>query len=117
MEELADRAYRGMRRPLELRRTADVNGDVEIVIINIMIDLAYLRPVDRLTSNAQHLGTGAERSNVLETPPLLIIEAQAGDRSAVRVELNALRAGDVVAQFLGERHFHPGNQVDHHSDL
>src|SRR5262245_36828035 len=106
-----------MRLALKLGRTADINGAVEVIIINVMIDLAYLRPVDRLTANSQHFGTRAERCNVLETPPLLIIEAEAGDRSAVRVELNVFRAGAVVAQLAGERHFHPGDEIDHHSYL
>jgi hypothetical protein len=82
-----------------------------------MIDLADLQPIDGLTSNAEHLGTRAERCNVLETPPLLIIEAEAGHRSAVRVELNAFGAGNVVAQPLWERHFHTCDQVDDHSHL
>jgi hypothetical protein len=117
MKELAHHPDGSIGLTFELCATADVDRAVEVIIINVMIDLSDQWPIGGLAAHTQHLGACADRCNVLVTPPLLIIEAQAGDGGAIRVELNLFGAGDIVAQIARERHFHPRNEVDHHSDL
>src|SRR5262249_38153142 len=117
MKKLTDDPDRGMRLALEFGGAADVNGTVEIIIINVMIDLPDLQPVGRLAPDTEHLGPRANTCNVLVTPPLLVVEPQAGGCGAIGVELHALGAGDIVAQIGREWHFRAGNQIDDHADL
>jgi len=49
---------------------------------------------------------------VLVTPANLVVEAHAGDRCAVGVELHPFRMGQIVAEVVRKRHFHAGHEID-----
>jgi hypothetical protein len=82
-----------------------------------MKELANDEACDGFVADAQHLGSGADGSDVFIAPANLVIETQAGNGGIVGVEAYVLGAGCVVAQTLRERHFHSGNQIDDHPYL
>ena len=75
IEELGHLADWRMWLSFELGCAADVNGAIEIEIINVLKDLADQQPWHRLVANTQYFGARANWGYVLVTPANLIIEA------------------------------------------
>src|SRR5262245_52110700 len=109
MEELAHHPNRGVWLTFEPGRAPNIDRAIKVEVVDIVVELAHKQSRDGLVADSQHLRARAQGSYVLVTPPDFVIEAQAGNGSAVGVELHAFGARRVVAQVLRERHFHSGN--------
>src|SRR6476646_4071343 len=57
VEELDHFADGGVWFPFELGRAADVDGAIQIQVVDVVKELAHQQPWHRLVANAQHLGT------------------------------------------------------------
>src|ERR1700704_400003 len=109
VEELGYLADRSVGFAFKLGRAANVDGAVEIKVVDIVIELSHDQALHGLVANAQDLAARAHGSYVLVTPTNFVVETEAGNRSAIGVELNPFSAGQIVAQALRQRHFHAGH--------
>src|SRR5262245_33061377 len=65
VEELDDYGNWRLTRPLDPRGATHVDHSIQIEIVDIVIELVHLDAARRLVTDAQHLGAGADRRNVL----------------------------------------------------
>ena len=98
VEELTDGTDRCVWFSLKHRRASNIDSPVKIKIVDVSVDLSNEPSWNRLVANAQHLSSRTDRSYVLVTPANFIIKAQAGNCSAIGVELDALGSRHVVPE-------------------
>src|SRR5712672_2634568 len=55
VEKLAYHSHRGVRLTFESRRADNVDGAIEIKIIDIMVEIAHLQPCHGLAADSKHL--------------------------------------------------------------
>src|ERR1700730_15300551 len=54
IEELDHLAHRGVRRPLERGVAADIDGAIELKVVDVVIELTNQQSWHRLVANPQH---------------------------------------------------------------
>jgi hypothetical protein len=89
IEELGHFAERGVWLSFKFGCAANVDGAVEIEVVDVVKGLTNKQPWHWLVTDAKHLGSRSERSYVLIAPANFVIEAQAGNGDSVGVQLYA----------------------------
>src|SRR5262245_13424106 len=117
VEELTDDTDRCVWVSLKHRRASDIDSPVKIKIVDVVVELPNQQSWNWLVANAQHLSSRTDRRYVFVPPTNFVIKAEAGNSSAIGVELDAFGSRQVVPQMLGERHLNSGNEIDHHAHL
>jgi hypothetical protein len=74
VEKLAHHSDRRVRLTLKDGRASKVDGAIKVKVVDIVKELAHQQAWHRFVTDAQHLGSRADRSYVLVTPTNFVIE-------------------------------------------
>src|SRR5258708_8907403 len=116
-KKLDDRWYRRVGGKFHPRCTADVRKTVEIVIDNIVKQLADVYSLHGLIADPQHLRPRSQCGNMLVAPSHFVIDTQACNCFAASVELYILSSSDITLEPFRIRHFDRRNAGNHPPDL